>query len=126
MIGASGAESGGGGKAFYCTHTVEMHQLESVVPPEQIPPPETEPPPTVPTEEPPPPETEPPEEIPAPTAESPTTAPPAVPVTQNTLPTTGNEVLVMLGIGALLIAVGAMLVAQARRSRVDDVPSALG
>ena len=135
--GALSADAGGGGEAFYSMHAIEMHQLESAVPPEEIPPPETEPPPTVLPEEIPPPETEPPptvppEEIPPPeteplpTAESPTTATPSVPVTQNTLPSTGNEVLVVFGIGALMVAVGAVLVAQTRRRRIDGLPSPFG
>lgn len=117
--GGHSTESGGGGEVWYCRHTIEMHQLITVPatidPGEESPstvPPETEPPPPVP-----------PAEIAPPAVDSPTTMAPvsAVSVTQNTLPATGNSTLTILLIGALMVAIGAMLVAQTRRGRIDGL-----
>jgi LPXTG-motif cell wall-anchored protein len=118
--GDHGTDSGGG-EVWYCQHTVEMHELDLAAPPEPEPP-ETDPPPTVPPETEPPP-TVPPEDAEPPTVDPPTTVSPAspAPVAPDTLPATGNSTLTPLVIGALLVAIGAALVAQTRRGRMDDL-----
>ena len=117
--GGHSADSLRGDEAWYCMHTIEMHQLITVPAtidpggdsPSTVPP-ETEPPPPVP-----------PAEIAPPAVDSPTTMAPVstVSVTQNTLPATGNSTLTILLIGALMVAIGAMLVAQTRRGRNDSL-----
>ncbi len=127
--------SDGSGEPKYCEHTVEMHQLEVVVPPATDPPqPATDPP--QPATDPPQPATDAPQpandapppvavrqptilpaEPPPPpaTAVLPASAAASAPVAQKTLPTTGNSVSTTSAIGGLMVALGVILVANTRR-----------
>jgi len=99
--------SGGGDKAFFCEHVVEMHQLAVVLPPTDPPIEEEGESPTPPEPSVSPPDTESPVG-----AVRPTVA--AAASTPRTLPATGSTVSLMLVVGGLLVAAGAALTATTR------------
>ena len=99
--------SGGGDKALFCEHVVEMHQLAVVLPPTDPPIEEEGESPTPPEPSVSPPDTESPVG-----AVRPTVA--AAASTPRTLPATGSTVSLMLVVGGLLVAAGAALTATTR------------
>ena len=108
--------SGGGDKAFFCEHVVEMHQVAVVLPPTD-PPIEEESKSPAPPEPSVPAETESPVGIVQPTVAAAASAP-------RTLPATGSTVSLMLVLGGLLVATGAALTATTRVRGVEAAGSA--
>ena len=104
--------SGGGGKAVFCEHVVEMHQVAVVLPPDDPPIEEEGESPTPPEPSLPPPGTESPVGIAMPTVASAASSP-------RTLPATGSTVSLLLVVGGLLVAAGAALTATTRVRGAD-------
>ncbi len=104
--------SGGGGKAVFCEHVVEMHQVEVVLPPADPPIEEEGESPTPPDQSVSPPATESPVGAVRPTVASAASAP-------QTLPATGSTVSLMLIVGGLLVAAGAALTVTTRVRGVE-------